>query len=71
VAEIALCPSSSPRRGSSLAPPARASDGSLLLYILFAMFIGPIAVNRSDLVITMRKGKWWWKSQNEDQHQET
>lgn len=41
-------------------------SGSLFLFGLLLVVIGVMAGNRSDLTHTMRKGKWWWKSENQN-----
>ena len=40
------------------------ADGSLLLYGLFIVIVGPVAANRYDLSMTISRGRWWWKSEN-------
>lgn len=37
---------------------------SLYVYILFAAIAIPLLINRYDLSITIKKGKWWWKTDN-------
>lgn len=44
--------------------------GSVFLYGLFIILAGPLVANRFDLIDTIMKGRWWWKSQNNDQDQE-
>lgn len=39
-------------------------DGSPFIFGLFIIVIGTLGVNRHDLVKTLQKGKWWWKSEN-------
>ena len=40
------------------------SSGPFWLYCLFIVIIGPISVNRIDIMTTLRKGKRWWISEN-------
>ena len=40
-------------------------NDSLYMYVLFAVIAGTMALNRDDLANTMRKGRWWWKSEND------
>ncbi len=35
---------------------------SLIVYILLALIVSPLVINRYDLSLTINKGKWWWKS---------
>lgn len=36
----------------------------LYVYILIALIATPLVVNRYDLSLTIEKGKWWWKSED-------
>lgn len=38
-------------------------NDSFYIHVLFIVVAGPLAVNRYDLANTMRKGRWWWKSE--------
>ena len=42
------------------------SSNSVWLYCLLIVLIAPFSVNRSDIVTTLRKGRWWWKRENRD-----
>jgi uncharacterized membrane protein len=42
-------------------------DSSISL--LFIGFIGALSMNRYDLTMTMKLGKWWWKKENQSQIQ--
>lgn len=46
-------------------------DPPLYVYGVILFVIGPLSVNRADLTTMLRLGRWWWKSQNENQHPET
>lgn len=35
------------------------------VYIIFNVVVVPMSVNRYDLINTIRKGRWWWKSEND------
>jgi len=35
------------------------------IHAMFIIIAGPFAVNRYDLANTLKKGRWWWKSQND------
>jgi len=37
---------------------------SIYLTGLFMIIMGPIAVNRYDLTMTIKHGRWWWKKEN-------
>lgn len=39
------------------------NNGNIWLYCLFVTIVAPLAVNRTDLITTMRKGRWWWESE--------
>jgi hypothetical protein len=39
-------------------------NGSFFYYGLFIIVAGPIGVNRDDLTNTIKKGRWWWLSEN-------
>jgi hypothetical protein len=39
-------------------------DLSIYWFGLFIIIIGPVAANRSDITITLNKGRWWWKSES-------
>lgn len=34
---------------------------------LFIVFLCPLAVNRGDIINTIMKGRWWWKSESNKQ----
>lgn len=38
--------------------------GSFYMVSIFIVILGPIAANRSDLTNTLKKGRWWWKSES-------
>ncbi len=44
------------------------SWNSLYIYILFAAIGVPLIINRYDLSITISKGKWWWKSEQDNKN---
>ena len=37
-------------------------DGKFWIFCPFMIILGPISINRDDFVMTIRKGKWWWKA---------
>jgi hypothetical protein len=37
--------------------------GSMYIFGSFIVIVGPIGANRCDLANTLRKGRWWWKSE--------
>jgi hypothetical protein len=39
-------------------------NSSLYIFGLFIIVAGPIGANRYDLANTIRKGRWWWKTNN-------
>lgn len=36
----------------------------LYVYILMALIAIPLIVNRYDMSLTIKQGKWWWKSEH-------
>ena len=40
-------------------------NDSLYASVLFAVIAGPMALNRDDLANTLRKGRWWWKAEDD------
>jgi hypothetical protein len=47
------------------------SQRAYWIFWFAASILTPISLNRNDLIASVTKGRWWWKSQNENQHQET
>ena len=43
------------------------SEGAYLLFSFAASILIAISLNRSDLISSLEKGRWWWKSQNNNQ----
>jgi hypothetical protein len=41
-----------------------ASERVLWLYWFAASILVPVSMNRIDLISTITKGRWWWKSEN-------
>lgn len=41
-------------------------DAPLYIYGLVIIIVGPLSVNRADLTVTLRQGRWWWKTENRD-----
>ena len=38
---------------------------SVFLYGAFIVLVVPLGVNRSDVIDTIMKGRWWWKDKEE------
>jgi hypothetical protein len=47
------------------------SDGAYWFFWLAASILAPISLNRGDFIASLTKGPWWWRSENENKHQET
>lgn len=43
--------------------------GPLFEYGFLIIAIAPVGANRYDLAKTLERGKWWWKSENQGNHQ--
>jgi len=41
------------------------TQSSIYLFGAFITFLSPLGVNRSDVIDTIMKGRWWWKNDKE------
>jgi hypothetical protein len=41
-------------------------NGNLVYYGLFIVIVGPISVNRFDIITTIKQGRYWWRLENKE-----